>query len=232
MIAARIAAVRERLARAAEGAGRDPADVTLVAVSKTHPADAVREAVAAGLTEFGENRVQEGEAKAQALEDIRPRIRWHLIGHLQTNKARKALGFADVVHTVDSLALAERLDRIAGEMGRTVEALVQVDLAGEATKTGAPPDEAEALVRDAGAMTHLRLAGLMLMPPYEEDPERVRPYFRRLRTMRDDLAARGLLARGELSMGMSHDLDVAIEEGATIVRVGTAIFGGRQYPTG
>jgi pyridoxal phosphate enzyme (YggS family) len=231
VIAARIAEIRERLARAAEGAGRDPASVTLVAVSKTHSADAVREAVGAGLTEFGENRVQEGEAKAQALADLRPRVHWHLIGHLQANKVRKALGFADVVHSVDSLALAERLDRIAGEMGRTVEALVQVDLAGEATKTGVPADEAEALVRDAGAMTYLRLAGLMLMPPYEEDPERARSYFRRLRTMRDDLVARGLLARGELSMGMSHDLDVAIQEGATIIRVGTAIFGERSYPT-
>jgi pyridoxal phosphate enzyme (YggS family) len=227
VIAEAVAAVRERIARAALRAGRDPASVTLVAVGKGHPAAALRAAHAAGIGDFGENRVQEAEAKAAALIDLRPLIRWHLVGHLQSNKARKALAFADLVHSVDSLELAERLDRIAAETWRAAHVLVQVDLAGEATKSGLPAAElADALTR-MRALGHLSVDGLMLLPPYEEDTERVRPLYGRLRLMAADALHAGLLAAAELSMGMSHDLEVAVEEGATLIRVGTAIFGER-----
>lgn len=227
MIAERIAAVRERVQRAAARSGRDPADVTVVAVSKNHPSTAVRTALAAGLADFGENRVQEAEAKAVALADCRERLRWHFIGHLQSNKARRVLAFAELIHSVDEVELAERLDRVAGEQSRVMRVLVQVDLAGEATKSGVPAARLREILGRMRPLPHLCVEGLMLLPPYEEDAERVRPLFRRLRELRDDALAAGLLAGGELSMGMSHDLDVAVEEGATLVRVGTAIFGER-----
>jgi pyridoxal phosphate enzyme (YggS family) len=229
VIADRVAAVRERIARAAERAARAPEGVTLVAVSKTFPAEAVRAAFDAGVRHFGENRVQEAAPKIAALQVLRGEgLRWHLVGHLQSNKARKAATLFDVIQSVDSAELARRLDRAVSETERPVRALVQVDLAGEATKFGLPEAEAPEVLEEMHALGGLRVEGLMVMPPYLEDPEAVRPYFRRLRALRDRLAAAGLLEGTDLSMGMSHDFETAVEEGATIVRVGTAIFGERE----
>jgi hypothetical protein len=228
VIAARVAAVRERIARAAERASRAAGEVRLVAVSKTHPAEAVRAAFAAGVRDFGENRVQEAEPKIAATADLAPLgLRWHLVGHLQSNKARRAATVFEVVESVDSLDLALRLARAGAETGRAVRALVQVDLAGEATKYGLPEAELLATLEALRGKEGLRVEGLMVLPPFSEDPEGARPYFRRLRALRDRAHAAGLLDGRELSMGMSHDLEAAIEEGATIVRVGTAIFGER-----
>jgi pyridoxal phosphate enzyme (YggS family) len=229
----RVAAVRDRIARAARRAGRAVDEVTLVAISKTHPAEAVREAFAAGLRHFGENKVQEAEGKLGALGDLHAEgARWHLVGHLQTNKVGKAAALFDAVHSVDSLRVAERLERSAGDLHRTIEVLVQVDLAGEETKSGLPPAQLDPLLEQLRGFKALRPVGLMLLPPLAEDPEEARPLFRRLREMRDDLRARNLLVDGRLSMGMSHDLEVAVEEGATHVRVGTAIFGERRAAGG
>jgi PLP dependent protein len=228
VIADRAAAVRERIRRAAARVERAPEGVRLIAVSKNHPAEAIRAAFEAGLRDFGENRVQEAEAKGTALADLRPALRWHLIGHLQSNKARRAVGLIDVIQSVDSVDLALRLERLAKERGAPLDILVQVDLAGEATKTGLPEREVLPLVeRLSQDCPHLRARGLMLMPPYEDDPERVRPYFRRLRVLSESARVQGLTLGPELSMGMSHDLEAAVEEGATMVRVGTAIFGER-----
>jgi pyridoxal phosphate enzyme (YggS family) len=229
VIADRVAAVREQIARAAERAARPPGEVALVAVSKTHPPSAVREAFAAGVRDFGENRVQEAEGKIEAAADLAAAgLRWHLVGHLQSNKARRAAALFDVVQSVDSVDVGRRLGRHAAEAGRTLRALVQVDLAGEDTKFGLeerlllPALEA---LRDAPG---LAVEGLMLLPPYLDDPDAVRPYFRRLRELGEKARREGLLRGRELSMGMSHDFEAAIEEGATIVRVGTAIFGERE----
>jgi PLP dependent protein len=228
VIAGRVLAVRERIARAAERASRAPGEVRLVAVSKTHPPEAVRAAFAAGVREFGENRVQEAEPKIAATSDLAPAgLRWHLVGHLQSNKARRAAALFDVVQSVDSRELGERLARIGAETGRRVRALVQVDLAGEETKFGLPEAELMPALEALRGAEGLGLEGLMLLPPWFEDKERARPYFRRLRSLRDRARAEGLLDGGELSMGMSHDLEIAVEEGATMVRVGTAIFGER-----
>ncbi len=228
MIADRVAAVRERIARSAERASRPPEGVTLVAVSKTFPAEAVRTAFAAGVRHFGENRVQEGDAKVAALGDLRAAgLTWHLIGHLQSNKVRKAAALFDVVQSVDSVDLAGRLARSACEAGRTLRALVQVDLAGEARKFGIPEAELPAALEAMRDLDGLRVEGLMVLPPFLDEPDELRPYFRRLRLLRDRVAAAGLIAGDELSMGMSHDFEAAIEEGATIVRVGSAIFGER-----
>ncbi|HEV2800504.1 MAG TPA: YggS family pyridoxal phosphate-dependent enzyme [Pyrinomonadaceae bacterium] len=232
-LGARLDEIRGRIARAARRSGRAPEEVTLIAVSKTHAAERVREALAAGVLEFGENRVQEAEEKiglvGRAGDAQAPR--WHLIGHLQSNKARRAVKLFDVIHTVDSTDLIVRLERMCEEEGRAeLSVLLQVDLAGEETKEGAPPEHVPELVSKAAACRRVRLAGLMTLPPFYEDVERVRPYFRRLRELRDRLLEQGAFgqARGELSMGMSHDFEVAIAEGATMVRVGTAIFGARQ----
>jgi len=228
VIADRVAAVRERIARSAERASRPPEEVTLVAVSKTFPADAVRTAFGAGVRHFGENRVQEGDAKVAVLGDLRSAgLTWHFIGHLQSNKARKAASLFDVVQSVDSVDLAGRLARSAFEAGRTLRALVQVDLAGETRKFGIPEAEVPAALEAIRDLKGLRVEGLMVLPPFLDDPEELRPYFRRLRLLRDRVAAAGLIAGDELSMGMSHDFEAAIEEGATIVRVGSAIFGER-----
>jgi hypothetical protein len=226
VIAERVLAVRDRIARAAERASRAPGEVTLVAVSKTHPAEAVRAAWSAGIRDFGENRVQEAEPKIAATADLAG-VRWHLVGHLQSNKARRAAALFEVVESVDSLDLARRLGRAAAEAGRTLRALVQVDLAGEETKFGLPERELVPTLEALRGAEGLRLEGLMVLPPFFEDPEGARPFFRRLRQLRDEARAAGLLAGGELSMGMSHDLEPAVEEGATVVRVGTAIFGER-----
>jgi pyridoxal phosphate enzyme (YggS family) len=228
VIAERVAAVRERIARAAERARRSPSDVRLVAVSKTHPVEAVREAFAAGVRDFGENRVQEAEPKIEASADlVSSGARWHLVGHLQSNKARRAATLFSVVQSLDSIELAERLARVGEETHRPVRALVEVDLAGESTKFGLPEPQLGRLLEALRGRPGLRLEGLMVLPPLLDDAQAVRPYFRRLRELRDRALDEGLLAAGELSMGMSHDFDVAIEEGATLVRVGTAIFGER-----
>jgi pyridoxal phosphate enzyme (YggS family) len=226
---ARAAEVLARISAAARRAGRDPSEVRLVAVSKTHTAALVRDAASAGLREFGENRVQEAEGKIDELR-VLPGLRWHLIGHLQPNKARKAVRLFDLIHTLDTAALVERLERICGEEGRErLEVLAQVDLAGEAAKSGATVEELPSLFEALGRCARVRCRGLMILPPFFEDVERVRPYFRRLRELREEWGARGAFGAeaGELSMGMSHDYEAAIEEGATLVRVGTALFGER-----
>jgi pyridoxal phosphate enzyme (YggS family) len=220
-LADRLHRVVDRIRAAEARAGRPEGSVTLCAVSKTFPAEAVVEAIRAGVAHIGENRVQEADAKRPEVEAAGAAARWHLIGHLQSNKARRAAATFDVVETIDSVALVERLDRIAGDLGRRLDALVQVDLGHEETKTGAAEEDVPAIVERLRSCHNLRARGLMTIPPYFDDPERTRPYFRRLREMAEGL---GL---SELSMGMSHDFDVAVDEGATIVRVGTAIFGFR-----
>ena len=225
---ANLALVRQRIDTAAKRVGRDPSDVKLVAVSKMHPVAVLRNAIEAGATVFGENKVQEAESKIAEIG--RRNATWHLIGHLQSNKARKAAQLFDVIHSVDSVELAERLERICIEDGRDeLSVLVQVDLAGEATKSGIAESDLPELVAYLRTCKHLRFDGLMVLPPFFDEPEATRPFFKRLREIRDDLASKGVFAngRGELSMGMSHDFEIAIEEGATIVRVGTAIFGKR-----
>jgi len=231
-IRANLDSVRDRIRRAAGRAGREPTSVRLVAISKTFGPDHVRAAAAAGQVDFGENRVQEALQKIEQTAELR--IRWHLVGHLQSNKARKAVPAFAAIHSVDGLELVERLDRAAAELGAAPDVLIQVDLAQEPTKFGAPPDEARRLVQAAAACRAVRLVGLMLLPPWLDDVEAVRPYFARLRRLRDELVAAGTPAAmlRELSMGMSHDVEIAVEEGATIVRVGTAIFGGRPPAQG
>jgi len=226
-IAASLSAVRQRLARALERAGRLPSSVRRGAISKTRPAVDVRAAFDAGQAEFGENRVQEAVEKIAATSDIP--ITWHLVGHLQSNKARKAAGSFAWVHSIDRIDLLTRVDAAAVEAQRRPELLVQVDMAGEPTKHGAPADTWLSLFEAASGCRAARVVGLMLLPPFTPDPEDARPYFRRLRELRDELAARGVppAMLHELSMGMSHDFEVAVEEGATLVRVGTAIFGER-----
>jgi pyridoxal phosphate enzyme (YggS family) len=220
--------VRRRMENTAVKVGRDPAGIKLVAVSKTHPAEMLEQAISCGITIFGENKVQEAEPKILSIG--RQRAEWHLIGHLQSNKARRAVELFDVIHTLDSIELAKRLERICSETGRdSLKVLAQIDLAGETTKSGVPEDHLAGLVEFLRGCQHLKFDGLMLVPPYFEDPEAVRNYFARLREIRDELVAGEAFAgrRGELSMGMSHDFEMAIEEGSTIVRVGTAIFGER-----
>jgi pyridoxal phosphate enzyme (YggS family) len=222
--------VRRRIETCAQQSRRDPEEITLVAVSKTHPPSLLERAIEAGVTDLGENRVQEAEAKITEIG--RRRARWHLIGHLQANKARRAVTLFDVIHAVDSVQLARRLDRLCVEEKRDeLPVMIQVDLADEETKSGVDEDELPELVTVITSCERLRLRGLMTLPPFFEDAEHVRPYFRRLRELRDALGSRmdfGAGGRGELSMGMSHDYEVAIEEGATLVRIGTAIFGERH----
>jgi PLP dependent protein len=224
----RLTGIRERIAAAARSAGRDPAAVRLIAVSKTFPLDSIREAYAAGQRDFGENRVQEALQKISASTDLE--IRWHLLGHLQTNKARKAATAFAMVQSVDSLELLEKLDLAAADAGVAPELLIQVDLAGEATKFGASPDDVPRLLEAAAGCRAARVVGLMTLPPVPDAPEAARPWFQRLRALRDTWLASGVppsMLR-ELSMGMSGDFEVAVQEGATIVRVGTAIFGSRD----
>jgi pyridoxal phosphate enzyme (YggS family) len=231
VIADRVAAVRERIARAAARAGRRPEEITLVGVTKTFPAEAVRAGFEAGLRDFGENKVQEAQAKIERLSDLRPAgARFHLVGHLQDNKARKAAALFDAVHSIDSADRARRLARFVAETGRVMPVFVEVDFVGEATKHGVPEPEVFAVLEAIRGLEVLRAEGLMVLPPESDDPEGARPYFRKLRLLRDQAVERGLLRGGQLSMGMSHDLEPAVEEGATLVRVGTAIFGERAYP--
>jgi len=230
-IESHLAAIRSRIAAAAAAAGRTPTDVSLLAVSKTFGPDHVRAAYAAGQRDFGENKVQEALQKQEATADLA--IRWHLIGHLQSNKAKKAAPAFAAIHSVDSVELLRRIDAAAVEAGSAPDVYIQVDLAGEDTKFGAPEAEAGAIARAAASCRAARLKGLMLLPPWFDDPELARPYFRRLRGLRDRLIEEGIDAAQlhELSMGMSHDFEVAIQEGATLVRVGTAIFGKRIVRT-
>ncbi|MGB8510575.1 MAG: YggS family pyridoxal phosphate-dependent enzyme [Pyrinomonadaceae bacterium] len=229
----RLEEVRRRIETSARRAGRDPSEITLIVVTKTHPAQVLREALAAGAHDFGENRVQEADQKIAELSVDGDGVRWHLIGHLQANKARRAVRIFDCVHSVDSTELVGRLERLCVEEKReSLDVLAQIDLAGEATKSGAHVDEVPALVACLNECERLRFRGLMVLPPFHEDAELTRPFFRRLRELRDELRARGVFRdnAGELSMGMSHDFETAIEEGATMVRVGTAIFGARARP--
>jgi hypothetical protein len=230
IIAARLAAIRERLAAAALRAGRDPGTVALVAVSKLQTASAIEEAYAAGQRLFGENRVQEAEEKKRLLGSLlqgEDPLRLELIGALQSNKVRKAVATVSRIHSIDSVELGVRVSRTAKESGLTMPVLIQVDLAGEAAKSGVPESDLHSVLQTLQAADGISVNGLMAIPPYFEDPDDVRPYFARLRVLRDQAVERRLIARGELSMGMSHDFEAAIEEGATIVRVGTAIFGER-----
>lgn len=231
IVAANLQSVRSQIDAAARRAGRDPSDVRLVAVSKTFGADHVRAAWAAGQRDFGENKVQEALQKIAETSDIE--IRWHLIGHLQSNKAKKAAASFACIHSVDSVDLLKKLDAAAGEQGASPEVLVQIDLAGEDTKFGAGADEARRIMDAALGARAVRAAGLMLIPPWNEDQEQTRPWFVQLRELRDRWLAEGIPAAAlrHLSMGMSHDFEAAVEEGATLVRVGTAIFGKRVPKT-
>ena len=225
-----IAGLQERIAEAARRVGRRPEEIALMAVSKTHPPECIREAHAAGLRLFGENRVQEFAGKAAALADLAG-AEWHMIGHLQTNKAAKAAELFSGVDSVDSVKLAEKLDAAARNLGKKFAVLIEINVGAEAAKSGVAPDspDLEDLLLAARRFEALEFRGLMTVPPFTDDPEGARPYFRRLRELRDAIAVRKLpaVAMHVLSMGMSHDFQVAIEEGSTCVRVGSAIFGER-----
>ena len=225
-----IAEVRERISAAARRAVRRPEEIALMAVSKTQPPERIREAYEAGQRLFGENRVQEFSAKAGALADLHAAA-WHMIGHLQTNKATKTAELFRAVDSVDSLKLAEKLDAAARTLGKKLDVLVEINVGGEAAKSGVAPEsrELEDMLLAAPRLEALVLRGLMTVPPFTDNPEGARPFFRKLRALRDTIAARKLpaLTMDQLSMGMSHDFEVAIEEGSTCVRVGTAIFGER-----
>ena len=227
----RFANVRTRIGAAAARCKRSPEEITLIAISKTHPAAMVRELIELGAADLGENRVQEAEGKITQVG--RTSARWHLVGHLQTNKARKALKLFDIIHSLNSVDLAERLQRLCVEEGRKLSVLIQVDLAHEVTKSGIVEDALPQLVQTLTQCDRLKLVGLMTLPPFFENSEDARPFFQRLRKLRDELGSAGSFGNqeGELSMGMTHDFEVAIEEGATMVRIGTAIFGERgQHP--
>ncbi|MEQ1908989.1 MAG: YggS family pyridoxal phosphate-dependent enzyme [Vicinamibacterales bacterium] len=225
----RLKGVRDRIADAARRSGRSPSSVRLVAVSKTFPIDAVRAAAADGQIDFGENKVQEGVSKILAAGALP--LRWHLIGHLQSNKAKKAAACFDAIHSIDSLELVRKVEEGAAVNRRQVDVLIQVDLAREPTKHGASEHEVPSIIEAALSCTWARLTGLMVLPPEVDEPELARPYFAALRDLRDRYVQGGVpgKALAELSMGMSHDFEVAVEEGATIVRVGSAIFGDREY---
>jgi PLP dependent protein len=232
-ISENLEAVRERIEAAAKRAGRGPNEIALMAVSKTQSSERIREAYAAGQRLFGENRVQEFSEKGVALADLRD-ARWHMIGHLQTNKAAKAVELVQSVDSVDSLRLAQKLDAAARHAGKKIDVLLEINVGGEAAKSGLDPKsrELEDLLISAPQLIALRIRGLMTVPPFTEDPEGARPYFRHLRRLRDSIAARKLpsITMNSLSIGMSHDFEVAIAEGSTCVRVGTAIFGARSSP--
>ncbi len=225
-IGERLAQVQARIAAAARRAGRDPASITLVAVSKTLPPDRIKDAVAAGVAVLGENRVQEAQEKIQTLGRL---AHWHLVGHLQTNKAKLAVQMFDLIHSLDSMKLARELDKHARAAGKRVPCLVEVNQGGELTKSGLTEGGVLPFLREVALLAGIEVLGLMSVPPFLEKPEDLRPYFRRLRALRDEAVAAGIpgIRMGHLSMGMSHDFEVAIEEGATMVRIGTAIFGPR-----
>ena len=226
-ISENVTRVRERVDAACRRAGRRTEEVRLVAISKTFPAEAIRAAYEVGLRDLGENRVQEAAAKRPALSDLP--ITWHLVGHLQTNKAKSARELFHWVHSIDAFRLAEKLDRMAASAADRLPVLVEVNLGGEETKSGVPQGELAPLLESVSGLATLEVRGLMVIPPFADDPEQTRPYFRRLRELAATIAAGNLpgVSMRELSMGMSNDFEVAIEEGATMVRVGTAIFGER-----
>ncbi len=230
-ISANLATVRERIDAATRRSGRSSSEIALMGVTKTHPPEMIREAYVAGLRLFGENRVQEFAAKAPHLADL-DEAEWHMIGHLQTNKAAKTAELFAAVDSVDSVKLAEKLDACACQLHKKLSVLIEVNVGGEAAKTGAATgsQELEKLLQSAARLEALEFRGLMTVPPFADDPEGARPFFRRLRELRDAIAARRLPAirMDVLSMGMSHDFEVAIEEGSTRVRVGAAIFGERK----
>jgi PLP dependent protein len=232
-ISENISAVRERIEDAARRAGRSPDEILLMGVTKTHPPEPIREAYAAGLRLFGENRVQEFAGKADALHDL-AEARWHMIGHLQTNKAAKTVELFSAVDSVDSVKLAEKLDVAARSLSKKLNVLIEVNVGGETAKSGVAADShgMEDLLISAPRFEALKFCGLMTVPPFTDNPEGARPFFRRMRVLRNTIASRKLPVIGMdvLSMGMSHDFEVAIEEGSTCVRVGTAIFGGREKP--
>ena len=224
-IAQNIARVRERIARAAERAGRRADEITLVGVSKTFPAEAIRAAHEAGLRIFAENRVQEFEAKHPQIADLN--ATWHFIGRLQSNKARRAAHLFNRVDCVDTLTLAQKLDSASAEEEKRLAVLIEVHLGGESSKSGVPENDLPALAEGVATLSHLEFLGLMAIPPYFDDPEQARPHFRELRELREEMVRRIGRPLPVLSMGMSHDFETAVEEGATEIRVGTAIFGER-----
>jgi pyridoxal phosphate enzyme (YggS family) len=232
-IAENIADIQSRITDSAKRAGRSPSDVALMAVTKTHPPERIREAYEAGLRLFGENRVQEFSGKASALADLH-KAEWHMIGHLQTNKAAKAAELFSAVDSIDSVKLAEKLDTAARALNKKLQVLIEINVGGEEAKTGVAPDspQLEDLLQAAPGLEALEFRGLMTVPPFTEDPAGARPYFRKLRALRDQIAARKLpaISTEVLSIGMSHDFAVAIEEGSTCIRIGTAIFGERPKP--
>jgi pyridoxal phosphate enzyme (YggS family) len=225
-LASNLREIRQRMARSASRAGRAAEAITLVAVSKTFPPEAIRDAYELGVRHFGENRVQEWESKRATVTGLD--ATWHLIGHLQSNKARRAANLFSRVDSVDSIALAQKLDATAAAEGNRLKVLIEVHQGGEETKSGVPEADLPALTKGMAHLRNLELLGLMTIPPYFEEPERVRPYFRRLRELRDKTGAQLGLPLTVLSMGMSHDFEIAIEEGATEIRVGTGIFGQRS----
>jgi len=230
-VAGNLARVRENIARAARRSGRGPDEVRLVAVTKGVPAHVLREALEAGVTDLGENRVQEAEAKQAELGPLDPGVRWHLIGHLQTNKAKRAAQSFQLIHSVDSFRVARALSRaVAGGSAGTLDVLVQTNVSGEESKYGVDPGGAADLCRTVGSLEGLRVKGLMTMAPFTDDPEETRPVFRRLRELAREIKRLGLegVSMELLSMGMTQDYEVAVEEGSNLVRVGTAIFGPRQ----
>lgn len=221
----RVEAIRRRIETAALKSGRSPEDIKLMAVTKRVDVERIREAIEAGVSIFGENYVQEAEGKVETLKG--EAIEWHFIGHLQRNKVKKAVRFFEMIHSIDSLRIVEEVNKRAKLMGKKMKVLIQVNLSGEESKSGISREGLEGLIRGIQGMENLHLLGLMTLPPYFEDPEAVRPYFRALRTLRDEMEERVGIGLKDLSMGMSHDFEVAIEEGATIVRIGSAIFGPR-----
>ena len=222
----RLQAIRDRISAAAQRCGRDPASIELLAVSKTFPVEAIREAVAAGQLLFGENKVQEILAKAPQLPAS---LHWHLIGHLQSNKVRKVLPHVKAIHSIGSLDLARDVDRIAAELGLFPQVYLEVNVGDESSKHGFSAEQLRANLEALYSLKRLEIQGLMCIPPFDPDPALSRPYFTKLRTLRDELEQCGGAPLPRLSMGMSHDFDIAVEEGATIVRVGSAIFGARTY---
>lgn len=232
-ISQNIAEVREQIFAAAKRSGRQPEEITLMAVSKTFPPQSIHEAYETGLRIFGESKVQEFAVKKEALSDLRD-AQWHMIGHLQTNKAGKTVELFSGVDSVDSLRLAEKLNTSAEQLGKKLAVLIEINVGGEAAKSGIPQDsqELENILQAAPRLEHLAIQGLMTVPPFTENPEGARPFFKKLANLREQIAARKLtrISMDVLSMGMSHDFEVAIEEGSTCVRVGTAIFGDRNKP--
>ncbi|MDH4100714.1 MAG: YggS family pyridoxal phosphate-dependent enzyme [Nitrospirota bacterium] len=228
-IAENLKHIEQRIAEAAREAGRDPADVHLVVVSKTFPAGTVREAISAGAAILGESRIQEAKAKIAEIGPAAANVSWHLIGHLQSNKAKTAVEMFDLIHSVDSLHLAEEINRQAAKAGKVQRLLIEVNVAGEESKFGINPDELLELIKALAPLKNIVVEGLMTIPPYADDPEVSRPYFRRLAALAVEVDTLGIagIRMKELSMGMSGDFEVAVQEGATLVRVGTAIFGAR-----